>query len=155
MAKSETATAVYDADETQQDDLSRIPEATEISGPWVLQFRGGAKQIGVSDKGPWAMLSTFFVPLRPVGEQEVDAAELAELPAIKHRTFYTRNSDKRAFVKLMALMGAEPDPELRGDEQLKTLFDDARGEVLVATVKLGKDNRGDPEYKLSAFKAAS
>jgi hypothetical protein len=151
MAKSEVVES-YNAEDTQQDDLSAISEETVIDGPWVLQFRGGSKQSGVSDNGPWSMLSLFFVPVRPAGNQEITDEELEDLPSIRYRPFYTRNSDKRAFVKLMELFNVEPDPELKGDAQLKQMFSDAQGEELIANVKLGEDNRGDPEYKLTRFK---
>lgn len=151
MAKSESES--YNAEDTQQDDLSSIPEETVIDGPWVLQFRGGAKQSGVSDNGPWSMLSLFFAPVRPFGNQEITNGELDDLPSIRYRPFYTRNSDKRAFVKLMAMLNVEPDPELKGDEQLKQMFSDAQGEELLANIKLGEDNRGEPEYKLSRIKS--
>jgi hypothetical protein len=152
MAKSESVAAeavegddFYDAEALMAEDLSELPDEVEISGNWVFQFRGGKPVTGVSDKGPWAMLNLFFQPIEPVDGDELSEAEIENLPSVRHRVFYTKSRDKKDFVALVAKMGVEPAP-------LKDMLADARGELVVAKVTLGKDNRGDPEYKLTNFR---
>ncbi len=154
MAKSEqnevqsddSANDIYDIEATLAEDLSDLPDETEIHGPWVLQFRGGEVRAGVSDKGPWQMLSLFFAPTAPVGDHDLTEAELDELPMVRHRMFFAKGADKRKFVEIASKMGIDAAP-------LSVMLDDLKGESVIATVKLGKDNRGEPEYKLSGFKA--
>ncbi len=154
MAKSEhtSATAAdtndtegYDVEATLKEDLSELGEEIEISGRWELQFRGGKPVTGVSDSGPWRMLNLFFQPITPAGDHDLTEQDLDDLPAVRHRMFYTGKQDKKAFVALANLMDVEAAP-------LEDMLKEMRGESVSAIVTLGKDNRGAPEYKITGFK---
>jgi len=152
MAKSENVAVSSEGDESfdiealLKEDLSRLPDEVEIDGTWVFQFRGGKPVAGVSDKGPWAMLNLFFQPIRPVSESDISDDEIENLPSIRHRVFYTKTRDKKEFVRFAAKMGVE-------EGALEDMIKDLRGEFIQAKVALGQDNRGEPEYKLSNFRA--
>lgn len=161
MAKSEKAAAqaaqdetenpapegVYDAEELLDEDLSELPDETSISGRWIVQFVRGFIQTGVGDKGPWTMLNLNLNPVRPLNEDiELTDEQLENLPRVRHRVFYNEPAAKRAFVELAAKFNTEPGT-------LREMLEDMKGEEAIATIKPGKDNRGEFEYKLSAFKA--
>ncbi len=93
------------------------------------------------------MLNLFFQPIEPLGEHDLTEAEIENLPSIRHRMFYTKSRDKRQWLELAAKMGV-------AEGTLKEMLADARGEFIVAHIQLGKDNRGEPEYKMTRFRAA-
>lgn len=158
LAKSERVSEVeimeevlFDPAELLDEDLSSLPEPTEILGTWRFQLARGFVQGGVSAKGPWSAINLNLIPIEPVGEDASDVlseANMDDLPRVRHRVFYSTNRDKRDFVSLMRKFGV-------AEGTLREMLEQARGEYIVATAKAGTDNRGMPETKLSNFRSAA
>jgi hypothetical protein len=156
MAKSERkvedTTEVNEDDFDQEalldEDLSTLPPPQFLEGPWVLQWISSRISHGKSDKGPWTMIQIQLDPIEAAGEdrEEIEADyNMEELPRLRHRIFYTTTQHKRDFVRMMAAFGVAAG-------ELREMLSDAKGEVAVATLKTGKDNRQLDETKITNFR---